>query len=79
MDCGKLDIQNVALKAPKKAKRNSSNIGFFTTFILGNISKNKDIKNSKDLREEYARIMEEYKYTKEECTKEHNNHENSKN
>ena len=63
MDCGKLDLNNVALKAPKKAKRNSRNNGFFSSIIWGTNLKKDSLKNSKDLREEYSRIMEEYNQT----------------
>ncbi len=71
MECGKLDLNNVALKAPKK-KRNSKSRGFFTTFIFGN-SVNKQLKNPKDLRVEYSRIMEEYNVQQTQGTGQINN------
>ena len=63
---GKLDMENVALKVPRK--KNSHKRGFFSV-LLGT---NKTISNgrkAKDLRAEYSRIMEGYSKVETKPTK----------
>lgn len=62
MKNGKLDLKNVALKTPNKAKRNDKNRTFFNALIFG-VSVDKRVKPPKDLREEYSKIMEDYEVT----------------
>jgi hypothetical protein len=50
----KLDIKNIALKAPKKSKNKNSE-GFWRIFWIGNIPKRECVS---DVRKEYSQVME---------------------
>lgn len=50
----KLDIKNIALKAPKKSKNKSSE-SFWRVFWISNIPKREGISN---IRREYSQVME---------------------
>jgi hypothetical protein len=50
----KLDIKNIALKAPKKSRR-KNNDSFWRIFWIANIPKREGIS---DIRKEYSQIME---------------------
>ena len=55
-DCKiKLDIKNIALKAPKKSKSKSSEGSFWKIFWISNIPKRECIS---DIRKEYSQVME---------------------
>lgn len=50
----KLDIKNIALKAPKKSKNKNSD-SFWRIFWISNIPKREGIS---DVRKEYSQVME---------------------
>jgi hypothetical protein len=51
----KLDIKNIALKAPKKSKGKNSEGSFWRIFWIANIPKREGIY---DIRKEYSQVME---------------------
>lgn len=50
----KLDVKNIALKAPKRSKTKNSD-GFWRMFWISNIPKREGIS---DVRKEYLQVME---------------------
>ena len=61
-----MDTNNIALKAPKKSKRNRHHRGALSVFFLGISGRTPNAtRNAKDLREEYSRLMEECEGTQE--------------
>jgi len=50
----KIDIKNIALKAPKKSRHNNSD-SFWRIFWISNIPKREGIA---DIRKEYSQVME---------------------